>query len=288
MMIFAALRKLFAADRAFESVGAAITDGIERIIIPYLQKKKEQTEEVVPMTTLIDEFRKLAKSQWMKDFSEKAIRNAVRNADIYDESETVSVDIAADMAGDFLMNTNLRGVFHKFNPLDGPTKFRTYVGYIVYIQALQRARRKHENKTLPSGVDLRKHEWDKPVEKTEEFETFFEDFRQEIPDYIHRFGDNYKTEIALEIFGIFINLADKSEDLSVNPEMMKNVWEKKRQKQGKGFSRVNYYDGWGIMKKAIKQYLIDHKRDASLNASVVERIVRTEYRKIIAKWILGE
>lgn len=277
-------KKMFADDYVFESIGAAVKQGIERDIVPFLQNnKKPGTVE------LIAEYRELTKSKWINTFSEKVIRGAAWKNHVID-NDTIINDVAEKVVGDLIESPRSSGVFRKFNPFSGVEKFTHYMTKVISLDAHYRIREIINKKEVPSGVDLRNRDWDVPVEEKADFEEFVSDMIEYFYANVGRIErEKYKVVLSIEIFDIYKKELEEDHGFDMGIESVMSKWLSMRNKKGLPATRTSFYEGSKVVKNVIKQFFIENNKYKRMSGkTVADRVVRAEFRRRISKWVLGK
>lgn len=280
MNILLAFRNLFAADRVFLSIGAAVRQGVEDIIIPQLKRRQSPAPE-----QLSAQYTEFLSSKWLDTFAEKSVSSAAWR---YHQSNSPLIfDVAERLAGDFIINKRMHDVFFQFNPLDGVEKFKRFIVTVVYNHSLSLFR-EHTTRTRkeePSGFA----KMDRPEIPQQDVEELISDMKEYF--YSHVSGVNkaeYQIKSALEIFGLYVRQIDQK-GLDYGPDNVRSLWESMRKKKDEVFGRDTFYSGLKIVKDVLKQFFIEQKRyQRAAGKTIAERVAKSEFRRRLAKFILGK
>lgn len=275
-----AFRNLFAVDREYESISAAVKQGINDVIIRQLQRMKA--------VELVDAYQKLITSRWIDSFAKTSIENAAwRNGVGTDNS--VFYEVAEEVAGDFIVTPRMADVFKKFDPLDGPLQFQQYIGKIVYLHASTKFRtyRNHIKKVEPSGF-ARMEIPDVPQLDVEEFIADMKEYFYANIDHVT--ASKLTIEIAKEVFVLYLKGVER-EGFEFSPFDVRQRWQTIRKQENRTSNRQAFFDGIKVMKGVLKQFFIEQNRNGNVKfggRTVAEKVAKAEFRKRLAKWILGE
>jgi hypothetical protein len=306
LKIIASLRRLFAVDRMYEVLGAVMNNAVAKIYIPALKRQlrdEKKPQRRASILGLIEEFKPYADphTQQGKEFAEVAARVVGFTAKKYYTSNVNPEDAVQQMAGDFYDVPRMKGAIQRFKPEDGPLKLRNYWANVlnlhseyVFRELERKSLQKHkvimpeeESGEAPGSDDSYRNIAEPEKRDTEEFLT---DMIEYVHKNAHRVADEaYRGDLAIEIFDIFIRIANRRNNMEVEPETVKSEWEKKRDREGKSSSRTLYYEGWNTMKETIRKFMQENsKYNRAAGATMIERVAKAAFRARLAKWILGE
>jgi hypothetical protein len=297
---------MFAFDRAFAVLGAVMNDTVANVYIPELHRRAERAKsqsERENIEALIEEYKPYADPHTPqgREMAEVAARVVGFTAKKYSGSNADADEAIQQIAGDFYANERMADSLNSFDPKDGPVKMRNNWSSILNSHS-EYVFRELDRKSLQKKKMVMR---DDEGEESDDYrnvpsaeESNFEEVIMDMKDYVHRHGlsiargkklDDYKAEIAIEIFDIFLKVADKTRDLNVDSGKVKAEWERMRAKKGEKASRSLFYEGWKTMAEIIKAFLIEEKRHGrAAGKTAAERVANAEFRCRLAKWILGE
>lgn len=273
MNILLAFRNLFAADRAYESIAAAIRDGIERVIIPSAP------------TELVSEYKKILNLDWA-GLAEQIVRKAAIHYKVRDK--TVQIDIAQKIAGDFYTISNMRDVFLRFNPESKPDKFKYYLNKTLFIKTANEFRNYTSNSKSNHTESLGFAVTDIPDVPQQDIEEFIADMKEYFYTHLSQIGGSYKTEAAREIFGLYTQKVDE-EGPDYHPSDVWPLWYSLRERKYQSASRTTFHDGLKIVRDILKPFFVERNMNhRAAGKTIAERVAKSEFRRRLAKFILGK
>lgn len=307
--IFAALRMIFALQRAHKSLAAVAYDAINRLIIPELERKAASArspQDAEKYRALIAEYKQYAdernpKSNVFAKYAEEVVEATARQ---YNKSQRDAEEVAQDIASSFYESPSEMQTFgpSRFNAETGPIGLVKYFRRVVNNKAMYFFRQLA--KRTPVDIGYGEEEEDPfgrlpaPEHVEEMDERMFERTLRDLKDFIVRKagGISKKGNVIVEVFQRWMNAAvergagDADVETDVSRPMIRDY-----AAEGREISRSTVYAAWREVKKLMLQFFeqergvvlpVSIKRSLRLSSEQV--LIYEVFRRRLAAWVLGK
>lgn len=329
MKFFAFVRKLFAVERTFQAVGQIAMDAINQYMIPQLNrklreaKKSKDSDEVVRLTELIEDYAKYAnpnasESAVFGEIAERVTTNYVNTwsgvpLDKEDLGQLLALGFykpnvrrVKNEQGDYIELPSFTGktlmdYLKEFDAENGVTDFKNFWGLIAYKRVRYMGRQiEQKNKDVflkqvdtteeggTDGLDKFQSEGLNPSEQMQEEETQAQnrETMKRTRNYVKQHGD----EVHLAMFDMISQLTESG---SGRIDMKHDVYIPLIKKMRLKTNVIRMHDKMKQLQEMIRKSLRFDKSEGSeaLKQQVKigsSQFIYAEYRRRFAAWVLGE
>ena len=303
--IFAALRMIFALQRAHKSLAAVAYDAINRLIIPELERKAASArspQDAEKYQALIAEYKQYAdernpKSNVFEKYAEEVVEAVARQ---YNKSQRDAEEVAQDIASSFYESPGEMQTFSpaRFDVETGPIGLVKYFRRIVNNKAMYFFRQLAKRTPVDIGYGEEEDPFGRVPAPEETDERMFEKTLRDLKDFIMRKagGVSKKGNVIVEVFQRWMNAAmekgagDADVETDVSRPMIRDY-----AAEGREISRSTVYAAWREVKRLMLQFF-EQERDIvlpmsikrSLRLSSEQVLIYEVFRRRLAAWVLGK